>query len=102
MPAKPPKRKVGNFTISETILNNAIQTLNELMALANAQKQNGKADLAKFTLNKGINKVSGIFETTWVVNNATNLIIRQQKTRFPILPDIVRILNVIRVVMVNG
>ena len=58
------------------------------MALANAQKQNGKTDLAAFRLDKSIKKISDILETTWaIINNATNLIVRQQKTRFHILSD---------------
>ena len=40
---KPKKSKSDNFAISETMLNK-----NELMALANAQKQNGKTGLAVF------------------------------------------------------
>ena len=58
------------------------------MALANAQKQNGKTDLAAFRLDKSIKKISDILETTWaIINNATNLIVRQQKRRFHILSD---------------
>ena len=84
---KPKKSKLDNFTISETILNKNIKTPNELMALANAQKQNGKTDLAEFILDKGIKKISDLLETTWAMNNATNLMVRQQKTRFQILTD---------------
>ena len=57
------------------------------MALANAQKQNGKADLAEFILDKGIAKISDILVTTWAMNNATNLMVRQQKTRLQVLSD---------------
>ena len=57
------------------------------MALANAQKQNGKTDLAAIRLDKGIKKISDILETTCAMNNATNLMVRQQKTRFQILSD---------------
>ena len=85
MSPKHKKSKLDNFTIHETTLNKNIKTPNELMALANEQKQNGKTDLAEFILDKGIKKISDLLETTRAFNNATNLMARQQKTRFPIL-----------------
>ena len=55
------------------------------MALANAQKRNGI--FAEIILNKGIKKISHLLERTWAMNNATNLMVRQQKARFQILTD---------------
>ena len=39
------------------------------MALANAQRQNGKTDYAEFVLDKGSKKISDLLETTWEVNS---------------------------------
>ena len=47
------------------------------MALANTQKQNGLTDLAEFILNKEIKRTSDLLETTWGMNNAINLMVRQ-------------------------
>ena len=60
------------------------------MALANAQRQNGKTDHAEFVLDKGSKKISDLLETTWEVNSMEGFYL------------IVWTLNLMKAVMVGG
>ena len=58
--------------------------MNELLASANTQKVNEKADLASFILDKGLKKVNELMETTWAMHKANDVILRSKKSRIPI------------------
>ena len=49
--------RLTNLAVSDLILKKNIKTRPELLALANAQKQEGKTNLAEFVFNKGKKKV---------------------------------------------
>lgn len=81
------RERLDNLTIHETILKNNIHCTNELLALANTQKLNGKTDLTAFILNKGLKKVSELIDTSWALSRANDVVLRSTKSRFKIAYD---------------
>ena len=59
--AKSSKRKrklrLSVFDVSQIVIDKGIKTRTELLALANAQKKEGKTDLAEFITNRGYKAV---------------------------------------------
>ena len=81
------RERLDNLTIHETIIKNNIHCTNELLALANTQKLNGKTNLTAFILDKGIKKVSELIDTSWALTKASDVMLRSTKYRFKLAYD---------------
>ena len=81
------RERLDNLTIHETIIKNNIHCTNELLALANTQKLNGKTNLTAFILDKGIKKVSELIDTSWALTKASDVMLRSTKSRFKLAYD---------------
>ena len=86
----PPKKvikRLSNTDISTIVLSKHIKTNQQLYALADLQKEEGKTDLYAFLLSRGEKKISDLLKMTWDIANSQENVVRQSKTRLEILSD---------------
>ena len=87
--AKSSKRKrkprLSVFDVSQIVIDKGIKTRTELLALANAQKKEGKTDLAEFITNRGYKAVDEAITIGWDIEQAPTKLQRTKKTRMEIL-----------------
>lgn len=81
----PKIKKLDIIDISTFIVENNIETDEQLMAKAQEQFAEGKKDLKKFVLNKSPKALQELIETTWKLEKAASNIQRQQKPRMQII-----------------
>ena len=79
--------RLTNLAVSDLILKNNIKTRPELLALANAQKQEGKTNLAEFVFNKGQKKLEDLIIMSWEMQNAEHDLARRAKSGMEILQE---------------
>lgn len=86
---KPVKRKkrLSAFELSEIIIQKGIKTRTELLAFANAQKIEGKQDIAEFIVNRGPRVVCEVLNTAWEMTTAQEKLNRSKKSRLELLQD---------------
>ena len=73
--------------MSNVILNKNIRTENELLALAQEQREQGKTDLVAFILNRSPKTLADILTTTWQMKGAGEKISRSKKPRIDLLQE---------------
>ena len=71
--------------MSNIIVEKKIKNRTELLALASAQKAEGKTDLAEFVVNRGNRLVEEVIATAWEMENASEVLKRSKLTRLEIL-----------------
>ena len=82
----PPKiRRLSNLDVSEYLVANTIKSETELFAHAKQQKEAGKKELANFVMSRSAKALQDIITQTWRMNNATENIDRNNKTRLELL-----------------
>ena len=81
------KKRLTAFEVSEIIVEKEVKTLTELQALAYAQKQEGKTDVAEFLINRSPRVVSDVLNSAWQIENATQKLARSKKTRMELLQE---------------
>jgi hypothetical protein len=82
------KRKRGRLTafdVGEIVIRKKIKNRLELMALCQAQKAEGKTDLAEFVFNRGKKVVEETISTAWEMEGAQAALDRAQMRRLEIL-----------------
>ena len=78
-------KRLSCYEVSNIILEKKIQNRTELLALASAQKAEGKTDLAEFVMNRGNRVVEECISTAWEMEKASNVLERSKLTRLQIL-----------------
>jgi len=78
-------RRLSCYEVSNIILEKKIQNRTELLALASAQKAEGKTDLAEFVMNRGNRVVEECISTAWEMEKASEVLERSKLTRLQIL-----------------
>ena len=84
---KAKKKRLTPLDVSNIILNKNIRTENELLALAQEQREQGKTDLVAFILNRSPKTLADILTTTWQMKGAGEKISRSKKTRIDLLQE---------------
>ena len=78
-------QRLSSFEVSTIIVSKQIKTRSELLALASAQKAEGKTDLAEFIVNRGTKVVEEVIATAWEMENASEVLERSKLSRVEIL-----------------
>ena len=81
------KMKKKRLSAFEIIIEKAIRSRTELLALANEQKEEGKTDIAEFVVNHGPRVVAELLSTAWELDSAQEHLERSRKTRLDILRE---------------
>jgi len=89
LPPKAKRQRLSRYDVSEFLLTNGIHGETELMAVANQRKQEGQTDLAEFILNNNSKTINEIIENTWKMQNAGNILTRQNKPRMDLIRETV-------------
>ncbi len=87
-PGRGKKRsRLSAFDVSEIIVRKRLKTRVELLAYCNAQKQEGKTDLAEFVLNRSKKSVDETLAVTWEMAEAQAVLDRAKLRRVEILEE---------------
>ena len=78
-------KRLSCYEVSNIIIEKKIKNRTELLALANAQKAEGKIDLAEFVMNRGSRVVQECISTAWEMEKASEALERNKLTRLQIL-----------------
>ena len=81
-------QRLSSFEVSTIIVSKQIKTRTELLALASAQKAEGKTDLAEFIVNRGTKVVEEVIATAWEMENASEVLERSKLSRVEILENV--------------
>ena len=79
------QKQIDAMEVSNIIIRGNIKTRTQLLALAQAQREEGKTDLASFLLNNIAKKVNELIQTTWEMKGASAEIERLNKTRVELM-----------------
>ena len=71
--------------MSTIVVSKQIKSRTELLALASAQKAEGKTDLAEFIVNRGTKVVEEVIATPWEMEEASEVSKRSKLSRVEIL-----------------
>ena len=71
--------------MSTIVVSKQIKSRTELLALASAQKAEGKTDLAEFIVNRGTKVVEEVIATAWEMEEASEVLERSKLSRMEIL-----------------
>jgi hypothetical protein len=80
-------RRLNNLEVSEFVTENNVKGYTELLALAEAQKIEGKKDLANFILCRSRKAVEELIENTWRMKDAQKSIDRKKMSRMQLIRD---------------
>lgn len=80
-------QRLSSFDVSQIVVAKKIKTRTELLAHANAQKVEGKTDLAEFIINRGKKVVEEVISTAWEMEEASETLLRSRLTRLEILEE---------------
>ena len=78
-------QRLSAFEVSNIVISKEIKTRIELLALASAQKAEGKTDLAEFIVNRGSKVVEEVIATAWEMEKASEVLQRRRMTRLELL-----------------
>jgi hypothetical protein len=81
------RRRLTSYDVSQIIITKKLPDRIALMAFANAQKREGKTELAEFIMNRATKAVNEIITNTWDMENAEAKIQRRKKSRMEILNE---------------
>jgi hypothetical protein len=79
------KQRLSNYEVGEIAIENNLKTRLQLLAFANAQKKEGKTDLAEFIMNRGKKVVEEMLSTAWEMAGAEAAVERAKLRRVDIL-----------------
>ena len=82
------RSRMSAFDVVEVVTKKKIKNRLELLALANAQKEEGKTDLAEFICNRGRKTVEEAISTAWEMAGAQAALDREKRRRLDILEDV--------------
>ena len=82
-------KRLSNAAVSNLMVKENITKESELMRLALNRAQNGEPDLQAFILNKNPKSLSDLISTTWKMQNAEKVIVRNQKSRMQLIQECV-------------
>jgi len=85
--AKKPKR-LSNAEVASFMVEQKIESEQELYVVANARKKNGEGDLHSFILGKSPKALSDLVSTTWRLEKAPVTLERKQKARLEVIREI--------------
>ena len=87
--AKRPRniKRISNLEVSEFIAANQVKDFTQLLALAEAQKNEGKKELANFICNRSNKAVEELIKNTWLMKNAQAKIDRVKKSRMQLIRE---------------
>ena len=74
-------KRLSCYEVSNIILERKVQNRTELLAFANAQKAEGKTDLAEFVMNRGSRVVEECISTACEMEKASEVLERSKLTR---------------------
>ena len=78
-------KKLSNLEVADFIEKNGIKCETELLAIANAQKQEGKKDLADFVLSRNSKSLNDLIQQTWKMNDASLALQRRESSRMDLM-----------------
>jgi len=79
------RKRLSIFDVSQLAVSKRIKTRLELLALANAQKREGKNDLAEFIANRGVKAVEEALAVGWELEEAEKKLERSRLSRLQVL-----------------
>lgn len=79
------RERMSAFELTEIIINKKIKTRLELLALANAQRLEGKTDIAEFICNRGNRAVEEAISIGWELDGAQAKLERSKLARIQLL-----------------
>lgn len=80
-------KRLTNSDVSTIIRTKNIKTTQQLYALIESQREEGKMDLYTFVINRGEKKISELLKMSWDIANSQANIEREEKSRLAILSD---------------
>ncbi|XP_072021057.1 uncharacterized protein [Amphiura filiformis] len=81
------KARLSSYEVGEIAVDNNLKNRLQLLAFANAQKFNGKTDLAEFILNRGKKVVDEVLTTAWEMAGSEAALERAKLRRVDILSE---------------
>jgi len=85
--SKTRERRLSNLDVGELIIEKNFKDPDQLRALAEEQRKNGKKDLANFLMNRSVKRVDEIFESTWKMNGASKNLAVKNRIRMEVLRE---------------
>ena len=80
-------KRISNLEVSDFIAANQVKDYTELLAFAEAQKNEGKKELANFILSRSNKAVEELIKNTWLMKNAQAKIDRGKKPRMQLVRE---------------
>ena len=71
-------QRLSSFQVSTIVVSKQIKSRTELLALASAQKAEGKTNLAEFIVNRGTKVVEEVIATAWEMEEASEVLERSK------------------------
>lgn len=86
---QPPKKRarMSTYDVVQVIIQKKIKSRVHLLALCEAQRQEGKTDLVEFVCNRGRKAVEEAISTAWEIVGAQRAIEREQMRRLDIMEE---------------
>ena len=81
------RQRLSSYDVSQIIISKKLPDRIALMAFANAQKREGKTELAEFVMNRGTKAVNELITNAWSMENAEATMRRREKSRMEILNE---------------
>ena len=75
------KRQLSAYEVSQIVVRQGIKSRLELLAFAQDQQKEGKADLAQFIVNRGAKVVEEAIRVAWELSEAPRLVTRSRQSR---------------------
>ena len=80
-------KKLSNIDVSEFIHKHDIRDQTYFLAVANAQREEGKKDLANYALSRSLKSLDELIQQTWRMKEASAVLKRQQASRMEIIRE---------------
>ena len=80
-------KKLSNIDVSEFIHKHSIRNQTTFLAVANAQQEEGKKDLANYALSRSKKSLDELIQQTWRMKEAAAVLKRQKASRMDIIRE---------------
>ena len=80
-------KRLTNSDVSNIIRTKSVKTIQQLYALSETQREEGKMDLYSFLINRSEKKICELLKMSWDIANSQENIKREEKSRLEILND---------------
>ena len=80
-------KKLSNIDVSEFIHRHDIRDQTSFLAVANAQQEEGKKDLANYALSRSVKSLDELIKQTWRMKEAAAVLHRQKTSRMEIIRE---------------